>query len=359
MWRNPSSDGRGVMKAVLFCGGYGTRTAEGDLVPKPLQIDRLRADDDIEEIAPIAKFPIWVNGGYFVLTQEIFDLIPENGDLVGDACMALAGTGRLLGYRHHGFWKSADRFKRARRTGRRLQGGTAPVDGVGAIFNEAFGMIPLTTGGIGSVAAIGAHCDDIVIGAGATLMQIVHHNPEVVVHALVLTGGGTEREIEEKNAFAALFPRAGVRLTVADLPDGRLPDHWGSVKRQIARFRRQCQPDLVIGPQRNDYHQDHRLVAELIPTEFRAHQVLTYEILKWESDLLDPTLYAEIPTEIAHQKAKLPAQSHPSQSDRDWFDDEAFLGLMRVRGVQCRVRYAEAFVGEKAVVSPYGVNSLN
>ena len=69
------------------------------------------AGGDIKEIAPIAKFPIWVNGGYFVLTQEIFDLIPENGDLVGDACMALAGTGRLLGYQHEGFWKPADTFK--------------------------------------------------------------------------------------------------------------------------------------------------------------------------------------------------------------------------------------------------------
>jgi LmbE family N-acetylglucosaminyl deacetylase len=230
---------------------------------------------------------------------------------------------------------------------------------VGAIFNEAFGMIPLTADGISSVAAIGAHCDDIVIGAGATLMQIAHHNPDVVVHALVLTGVGTEREIEEKNALAALFARADVRLTLADLPDGRLPDHWGSVERQVARFRRQCPPDVVIGPQRNDYHQDRRLVAELIPTEFRAHLVLCYEILKWESDLLDPTLYVEIPTEIAHQKAKLLAQSYPSQSGLDWFDDEAFLGLMRVRGVQRRARYAEAFVGEKAVVSPYGVNSLN
>jgi LmbE family N-acetylglucosaminyl deacetylase len=220
-------------------------------------------------------------------------------------------------------------------------------------------MIPLTTGGIDSIAAIGAHCDDIMIGAGATLLQIAHHNPHVVVHALVLTGAGTERETEEKNAFAELFPQADIRLTVADLPDGRLPAHWGAVKGHIAELRRQCEPDLVIGPNRHDYHQDHRLVAELIPTEFRAHLVLGYEILKWESDLLNPTLYVDIPAELAHQKAQLLAQCYPSQAGRDWFDDEAFLGLMRVRGVQCRARYAEAFVGEKAVVSPYGVHSLN
>jgi glucose-1-phosphate cytidylyltransferase len=71
----------------------------------------IAADGDIKEIAPVNKFPIWVNGGYFVLRQEVIDLIPENGDLVGDACTALAGTGRLIGYRHDGFWRPADTFK--------------------------------------------------------------------------------------------------------------------------------------------------------------------------------------------------------------------------------------------------------
>jgi LmbE family N-acetylglucosaminyl deacetylase len=216
-------------------------------------------------------------------------------------------------------------------------------------------MIQLTLGtggGVGSVAVIGAHCDDIVIGAGATLMQIERDNPGLVIHALVLTGAGTEREIEEKSAFAAFFPQADVRLTVADLPDGRLPEHWGSVKRTLAEFRRSCEPDLVLGPQRDDFHQDHRLLAKLIPTEFRAHLVLGYEILKWESDLPNPSLYVPVPDDVAREKARHLTQSYPSQAHRDWFDEETFLGLMRVRGVQCHARYAEAFVTEKAVLSP-------
>lgn len=69
------------------------------------------SDGDVKEIAPVNKFSIYVNGGYFVLHREVIDLIPENGDLVGDACMALAGSGRLIGYRHDGFWKPADTFK--------------------------------------------------------------------------------------------------------------------------------------------------------------------------------------------------------------------------------------------------------
>jgi len=220
-------------------------------------------------------------------------------------------------------------------------------------------MISLTPVSLNSVAVIGAHCDDIAVGVGATLMEIVRDKPDVIVHALVLTGGGTEREVEEKNAFAAICPATDVRLTVADLPDGRFPDQWEMVKEHIAVFRRGCRPDMVFGPHRHDYHQDNRLVAELIPTEFRDHLVLGYEILKWESDLPNPTLYLPISEVTARQKTRMLAQCYPSRSGCDWFDEEVFLGLMRVRGVQCRARYAEAFTVEKAVLdtrSDYSVN---
>jgi LmbE family N-acetylglucosaminyl deacetylase len=220
-------------------------------------------------------------------------------------------------------------------------------------------MIGLSSNPLASVAVIGAHCDDIAIGAGATLMEITRRHPDVVVHALVLTGGGTEREIEEKQAFAAICGDAQVHLQVADLPDGRLPGHFGRVKQRVGEFRRDCDPDVVFGPNRADCHQDHRVVAEVIPTEFRDHLVLSYEILKWESDLPTPSVYLPIPPDTAHRKTELLNDCYPSQSGRHWFDDAAFLGLMRVRGVQCRSQYAEAFLLEKGVLefgAPYCSN---
>lgn len=203
---------------------------------------------------------------------------------------------------------------------------------------------------ISSLAVVGAHCDDIAIGAGATLLQLTRHNPDLVIHALVLTGSGTEREVEEKNAFAAMCGDAEVRLTVAGLPDGRLPLHWGEVKTQVADFRRTCEPDLVIGPQRQDAHQDHRLLAEVMPTEFRGHLYWGYEILKWESDLPTPNVFHPVPTDIAEEKQRLLHTSYPSQTGKPWFDAEAFLGLMRIRGVQCQRRYAEGFVADKITI---------
>ena len=57
----------------------------------------------------------------------------------------------------------------------------------------------------------------------------------------VLTGGGTAREEEERAALAAFCPGADLRLTVLELPDGRVPAHWerGQARaRGAARARR-------------------------------------------------------------------------------------------------------------------------
>jgi hypothetical protein len=59
-------------------------------------------------------------------------------------------------------------------------------------------------------------------------------------------------------------------------------------------------------------------------------------------------LYQPLDPVAARRKAALLQECYPSQSGRDWFDDETFRGLMRVRGVQRRARYAETFALEKA-----------
>lgn len=71
----------------------------------------LGPDDRISAIKTLQEMPLWENGGYFVLRPEIFDHLPENGDLVADACAALADRGQMLAYRHLGFWHPADTVK--------------------------------------------------------------------------------------------------------------------------------------------------------------------------------------------------------------------------------------------------------
>lgn len=210
-------------------------------------------------------------------------------------------------------------------------------------------MIPLSTGELTEIAVVGAHCDDIAIGMGGTLLTLAGNCPGLRVRGLVLSGGGT-REAEEQRALAAFCPSADVKVTVLDIPDGRAPAHWGRIKDRLSDFRRSCHPDVVFGPQRGDAHQDHRLLAELLPTEFRDHLLFGYEILKWEADTPRPTIFHPLKTAVAEEKARLLLKHYPSQVNHDWFDEQAFLGLSRLRGMQCRNPHAEAFVLEKATV---------
>ncbi|MGC4993056.1 PIG-L deacetylase family protein [Nocardia salmonicida] len=200
------------------------------------------------------------------------------------------------------------------------------------------------------IAVLGAHCDDIAIGMGATLLALTGADPEVEVRALVLSGGGTAREDEERAALTAFCSGTEPQLHVLDVPDGRAPAHWDRIKDALADFRRGGEPEVVFAPHRGDAHQDHRLLAELVPTEFRDHLTLGYEILKWETDTPTPTLYHPLSHELAQQKSRLLHAHYPSQTGRDWFDEQAFLGLARMRGVQCHAPYAEAFVLDKAII---------
>lgn len=212
-------------------------------------------------------------------------------------------------------------------------------------------MITLGTGHLDEIAVVGAHCDDVAIGMGGTLLTLSTAKPGLRVRALVLCGADTEREAEEREALSAFCPGADLDVTVLDVPDGRGPAHWERIKGHLSEFRQSCEPQVVFGPQRRDAHQDHRLLAELLPTEFRDHLILGYEILKWESDTPSPSVLHPIEGFLAEEKARLLLKHYPSQTSRDWFDEQAFLGLSRLRGVQCRNSHAEAFVLEKATVT--------
>ncbi|NUS43964.1 MAG: PIG-L family deacetylase [Mycobacteriaceae bacterium] len=211
-------------------------------------------------------------------------------------------------------------------------------------------MIDLRPERIAEVAALGAHCDDIAIGAGGTLLTLAKAVPGLTVRVLVLTGGATAREQEERAALADFCPGARVEVTVLDLPDGRTPAHWDRVKQALADFRRGSAAQVVFAPQPGDAHQDHRLLARLAPTEFRDQLVLGYEIVKWETDTARPTMFHPLHADVLDAKIALLHKHYASQVGRDWFDEETFRGLARLRGVQCRARYAEAFTADKTTL---------
>lgn len=211
-------------------------------------------------------------------------------------------------------------------------------------------MRPMVPERLDHLLLLGAHCDDIAIGAGGALLTLCRAHPGLRVTALVLTGAGTHREVEERMALVAFGPKAELELTVLDVPDGRVPAHWERAKEALEELRGHCDPDLVLAPSPHDAHQDHRELARLVPTAFRDHLVLGYEILKWDGDLAQPQAYLPLGTDLMSEKVALLHEHYASQRGHSWFGTETFSGLARVRGVQCQAQYAEAFHVSKFVL---------
>jgi LmbE family N-acetylglucosaminyl deacetylase len=198
------------------------------------------------------------------------------------------------------------------------------------------------------IMCLAAHPDDVEIAAGATLLALAER-ATVEGYWLTLTGS-PERRAEAETAATAFLPDA--QSSFYEFPDGRLPAYWNEVKDVLHDFAAAIpDPDVVLVPRMDDAHQDHRLLGRMAPTVWRDALILHYEIPKWDGDLGQSNCYVPISAELGRRKVSLLHEYYPSQRVRDWWDEETFLALMRIRGMECRSRYAEAFQASKAVLS--------
>ena len=111
-------------------------------------------------------------------------------------------------------------------------------------------------------------------------------------------------------------------------------------------------PDLIFTHNRQDAHQDHRLIAELTWNTFRDHFILEYEIPKFDGDLGRPNVFVPLDSELCRKKIRYVIDAFGSQRSKRWFQEDTFLSLMRLRGMECNAPsgHAEAFYCRKLVL---------
>jgi LmbE family N-acetylglucosaminyl deacetylase len=204
-----------------------------------------------------------------------------------------------------------------------------------------------------SVLCLGAHSDDIEIGAGATLLSMLERGICLEVLWIVLSGAG-EREAEAKASAAGfLVTAASAQIEVKSFLDGLFPEQGDAIKSCFETLKRRVNPDIILTHRRDDAHQDHRHVCRLTWNTFRDHCILEYEIPKWDGDMGQPNLYMPISASALQRKIDLLTSHFGSQRSKQWFDPETFRSLARLRGMECRAqeRYAEAFFARKLTVA--------
>ena len=201
-----------------------------------------------------------------------------------------------------------------------------------------------------NVLCLGAHSDDIEIGAGGTILTLASRSQSLSIHWVVMSAAGPR--IAEARHGAELFaPKAETQIH--EFPDSRFPMQLDSLKDVFVELGRQIQPDLIFTHAEHDRHQDHRVVNELTWQTFRDHLILEYEVPKFDGDLLTPNFHFEIEAEVAQAKVRHLETAFGSQTSKPWFDTATFLGLMRIRGNECRSSsgFAEGFHVRKAVIA--------
>ena len=222
---------------------------------------------------------------------------------------------------------------------------------MGAV-EERWALIGLTfERPLGTVACFGAHADDIEIGAAASLAIIAATNPDCSFVFAIATGHG--ERVAEAEASAAKLLGDRVTVVMGDFSDGFLPyDRPAEAKTFFRSAVGGIDPDLVFSPALGDRHQDHRFVADLAHQILRDHAILQYEIHKSDGDLARPVVYVPLSADQAHAKIDHLDGHFASQQDKPWFDREALLGLLRLRGVECRAPdgYAEGFHADRIVL---------
>ena len=200
-----------------------------------------------------------------------------------------------------------------------------------------------------TILCLGAHSDDIEIGCGATIRKLTQERPELAVWWVVFTADGRRQAEAKKSAQAFLRDAGRSQVIIKRFRNGYFPFQGAVIKDFFESLKSRVKPDLVFTHFRNDRHQDHRLVSDLTWNTFRDHLILEYEIPKYDGDFASPNLFVPIGDRLAKEKVDNLCRYFATQNDKHWFGRDTFLALMRLRGMECCAKYAEAFYVRKMV----------
>ena len=199
---------------------------------------------------------------------------------------------------------------------------------------------------------LGAHCDDIEIGCGGTILKLVSHFPKLEVHWVVFSSDERRKQEALKSAEGFLCDVSTKKIAIGKLRDGFFPYIGVDLKERFEQLKSECSPDLILTHYRNDLHQDHRLVSELTWNTFRSHLILEYEIPKYDGDFGSPNVFVPLDESTCRRKIDAILDAFQSQTDKLWFSRDLFSAILRLRGMEANVcsGYAEGFYCRKAVL---------
>ncbi len=199
-----------------------------------------------------------------------------------------------------------------------------------------------------NVLVLSPHTDDSELGAGGTISRLRREGHDIYYVAFSTCDesypdshqGLLRAEFE--NVMDLIEPR---EYFVLDYTVRRFNERRQDVLEDLIRIRDDVQPDLVIGPSLEDFHQDHVVVANEMVRAFKTgSSIITYE-LPWNHVTFETEMFYKLTEADVDRKIEQLSmyESQTDQKERLYFREEFIRGLASVRGVQCDSLYAEAF----------------
>jgi LmbE family N-acetylglucosaminyl deacetylase len=202
---------------------------------------------------------------------------------------------------------------------------------------------------IQSVLFLGAHCDDIEIGCGGTVLRLAEEYPNIEVHWIVFASNKVRKQEAEKSATAFLGGFKNTNIRIREFRNGYFPFVGAEIKDYFEEIKRDVAPEVIFTHYRHDRHQDHRTISDLTWNTFRDHLILEYEIPKYDGDMGCPNFFIGLTREQLQRKNRYLMTCFQSQLQRNWFTEETFTSISRLRGIESNSAegLAEAFYCRK------------
>jgi LmbE family N-acetylglucosaminyl deacetylase/tetratricopeptide (TPR) repeat protein len=194
----------------------------------------------------------------------------------------------------------------------------------------------------GNILVIGAHPDDIELGAAGSLLKLTQEGKRVF--ALVMTQGevGSSappgvRAGEARNGASHL----GLSdLWVLNFPDTHLREHISEMRTVVERKIKDLKIQMVITHSPHETHGDHLAVFEAAKEAARSCSLLCYESISAPKEFV-PNYFVDITAFLPDKLSAI--SSHKTQRGKFYMDTELVKGRAAHRGLQAGVPYAEAF----------------
>ncbi|MBT3322476.1 MAG: hypothetical protein HN392_09350 [Anaerolineae bacterium] len=192
------------------------------------------------------------------------------------------------------------------------------------------------------VLFIGAHPDDIELGAGALIHNILPH-----CEVTCVTLSDNQKNPKLKNVLSEHYESMKVlgvpreNVIVEDFETRYLPAHRQEVLEYFLKLRREIKPDIIFVHSEQDIHQDHNTVTQEALRAYRGITVLGFDVVR-SSHGFFPNFFVGVSEENVNKKLEALAQ-YKTYADFYYFDKNLLKATMVRHGALAEKPFAEGF----------------